>query len=244
MLQSDVQSGRRFSSPGDDGDLAIGDIFKPLEILSIDEDTYDHSVNFEFTFQDKTLFAHLVAADRLALVDFDLLITTFLQEASTFGTSFVSSVDGRQAIDSLPISQSVFTAPPHFQSAIDALCQSAFCAEVDGGYLWTSSVRPFMESARLWVGDKTRDEVRETELTEIWDTMPPKLRSLIRGKQKGSLNVLGLAMVIGNFRYGGRWHEKPKNKDNFQGRDLSLSGGHIPTAKEIGRLYSDGKLRD
>ena len=241
VLPEDVLRERSFTTPGDDRDHVFGQMFSPLDILSIHEDTFDHSVNFNFTFPEKTLRLHLEASDRLARVAIDHLITIYLLEASTFGASFESSVDGREAIGSMPISQSVFQPPLHFEKAIGALCHCGFCTETDGGYLWTDAARPFMESAGLWIGDQTRDEVREAELIEIWETMPARLKSLFTENNKGGLDVLSLAVAMSRFWYGGKWHEKPESGAAI-GSDVIIKGGHTPTAKEIGRLYADGKL--
>lgn len=240
-LPDDVQKDRAFSSACGDEEWGVRGVFKDLEALSIDDQTYDHSVNFNFVFQEETLRANLEATDRLASVDLDHLITTFLSEASRLGPSFRSLKTGREAIDSLPISQSVFQAPQHFQKPIDALCQSGFCAKVDSGYLWTASVRPFMERAHLWFGDRTHVEIREQELVEIWDAMPSKLRHLVTQNRDGILDVLNFAMAMSHLWYNGKWHEKPERYDNL-GPD-SLKGSCLSTANEMGRLYKEGKLK-
>lgn len=243
VLPEDVPRDSAFSAPGGDSPEAFAEVFRPLGSLSIDDETYDHSFNFAFTFQEATLRAHLEATERLASVDFDRLLTSYLREASVFGKSFLSYVTGREALDSLPISQSAFRAPPHFKGAIDALCRSGFCAEVEGGHRWTIALRPYMEAAYLWVGERTRDEVREAELTEIWETMPPRWKSLLTNRPRGEFDLLSLALIMSNFWYRGRWHEEPESKDRVLRGAEGLKGEHIPTAGQIVRLYSEGRLK-
>lgn len=244
VLPIDVNRGGAFVTPGDDRDLAFGRIFGPLDILAIDDDTFDHSVNFKFTFPEETLRSHLEASDRVAAVVVDDLMTAFLDEASAFGAALELFVDSRQAVAaSMPVVRSVFQPPQHFEKAVGALCQSGFCTETADGYLWADSVRPFMEVAGLWIGNRTKDEVREDELIEIWKTMPIRLKSLLTKGSNGGLDVLSLAVAMSQFWYGGKWHEEPLNKGETSS-DIILKGGHIPTAKEIARLYSSGKLTD
>lgn len=239
-LPDDIQQGVTFSTPSDDRDLTIGELLNPLGILSI-KDSIGSTGYIKFIYPEDTLRAHLEATDRLSLVDFDRLMTTFLSEGSIFGKSFRSSETGKEAIASLPISQSVFQVPTHFQEPINALRQSGFCTAVNGGYLWAEPIRPFMETAYLWRGDQTRDEIREAELTKIWDEMPPKLRSAI---MESGLNVIDLACVMSLLLYDGKWHTKPKYKD-IDPNDVEsyMRGSDLATAIEIGRLYRDGKLQ-
>lgn len=243
VLPGDVPHASAFATPSGEEHLVLGRAFQPLGILLIDDETYDHSANLAFTFPEASLRAHLEATDRLALVALDPLIPTFLSEAARFGSAFRSSRDGREAIASLPISQAAFDVPAHFQAAVQALCQCRLCAQVDGRTRWSAPVRPHMEAAYLWIGDQTRDQVREAELTKIWTTMPAKLKSLVTGGGKGGVDVLSLALALTHLWYKGKWHKTPRNRELVKLGADGISGDHIVTAKEISRLLEDGKLR-
>lgn len=238
LLPSEVERNCSFATPSGDDHLIIGNVFEPLNILSIDDDTCDHSAFLRFTFLEETLRIHLEHSDRLNLVDRDHLITTFLSTASEFGSRFESSVTGKQAIESLPVPQATFVVPSHFEGPIDALCDVSLCSKKKGGYRWGAAIRPHMQSARLWIGDQTKKEIRENELIKMWRTMPLQLKSIVT--DSGNIEIGSLAVAIAHLWYDGQWHRKPENS-----KQLDLDSDprmDLATAKEICRLHRKGKL--
>ena len=242
-LPEDVPKETAFTGPGSYLTDDFQRIFRALGCLQINDPIYDNMVRFRFAFQERNLREHLEASGRLEAIPRDDLFTTFLRWASELGRGFVSFSLGREAIGSLPIVQSDFPAPPHFNRAIDALCDCGFCARVENGHRWTEAIRSYMESAHLWVGEKTRDEIREAELIEIWDSMPAKLKAPYVKELKGHFDVLTFALLMSHFWYRGTWHEKPESLHRVRLGAASFKGEHIPTAKELFDLHAKGKLK-
>jgi hypothetical protein len=239
-LEPDVPNGAAFRSLLEEQDEQTADALRALNLLDCGERGYDGIYICRFTFAAPTLRAELSNMAAPNLLNVERLIPAFLVQASMFGGSFRSYRDGREALASLPIVQVSFELPSHFAVYVHALCDEGYCAHDANGYVWTRKIRPHMETARLWEGFNTRDELREHHLKKIWDTMPEALKRPFLQSGK-NLDVLSFAFAMGHFFYDDRWHTTPEHPRSFA--DGDLRGGFIPVADEIDTLIKAGKIR-
>jgi|GEM_PF-4396678 len=211
-------------------------------ICTLRNSCYGPWAKVEIHFKGRDLRTCLCDANIGNFIQEGELVSVFLEEAANFDSSFESSIDGRRALAALPVDWEWFTPPHYFAEPVNTLLNAGYCETNALKYRWTEKVRPQMEAALLWVGDKTSFQLREEELLQIWNTMPERFRMLFaqQAREKDSLDVINLAMIMGHFRYDGEWHEKPENLEGL--RQGILPGGQISTATELNRLFKSGKI--
>lgn len=243
----EVSSNSRFSieSDQDDPEL-IEKFFRKVStsgICTVGETDYEHRASVELHFDEVSLKDVLLDKNVSTLVDSSLVIEAFLDEAARFEKHFESSEDGRSALKSLPITMDWFSAPNHFVAVLDILAKSKFCEKIQGQYRWLSKTKPHMEAVHLWVDGKTIHQIQEAELSHIWNTMPKRFKApfLDHAKKVNGLDVLSYASLMGYLWYGDQWHEEPEDMESLRRGDLV--GGHISTAKALGKLFKEGKLK-
>ena len=214
------------------------------EICTVGETDFEHRAYVQLEFDEPNFRATLRKAKIDNFLRHHALLKTFLEGASWFDQHFESSKDGRRALAAFPIGRDWFSAPRHFIEPIKALSNAGYCESENGQFRWSQSIEPHMKAAKLWVGDKTIHQVRDAELKRIWDTMPERLKApfVDHALDVKGFDVLSFAMVMGQFWYDGRWHDAPEDPESL--RRGELRGGYVPTAKELGKLYDEGQLRD
>lgn len=221
-------------------------LFRALQatgVCTVGNTDYQHLAIVQVLFDGPDLRTSLRGADIEAFLEEGTIIPVFLEEASGFDRHFESSRDGRPALAALPHGKGWFFEPRHFAAPVNALSDAGYCEPKGEQFRWSRSVGPHMQAAGLWVGEKTIDQIREAELSDIWDTMPPKFKQpmMDQAKQVNGLDILSFAMVMGHFWYDGKWHDKPENPNSL--KRGNLPGGFIPTARELGKLFDAGKLK-
>ena len=243
----EVSSNSGFSIESDQDDPELKEKFfrkvATSKICTVGETDYEHRASVELHFDAENLRDALLDTDISAFVEIDLAIEAFLDDSARFERQFESSRDGRPALKSLPITMEYFSVPKHFIAVLATLVKSGYCEGVQSQYRWLSKIKPHMEAVHLWADGKTRHQIREAELSHIWDTMPKRFKApfLDHAKKVNALDVLSYASVMGHFWYDYQWHEVPEDMESLKRGDLR--GGHISTAKELGKLFKEGKLK-
>lgn len=214
------------------------------DICSVGQTDYAHRAFVKLNFDTPNLRDALLEKKIRSFVSETETIEVFLGEAARFNCIFESSKDGRYALDSLPIMMEWFGAPRHFAIVLETLTDAGYCTKASSKFQWLSKIKPHMEAVQLWQYGKTVHEIRTEKLTSIWDSMPIRFKSPFseHGKKAGGLDVLSFATVMGHFWYDDRWHDEPEDPQSLKRGDL-LRGGHISTARELGRLFREGKLK-
>lgn len=212
-------------------------------ICTVANTDYEHRARVQVHFDDLNLKSSLKRAGIVSFVATDKTVAIFLEEAANFHRNFESSNGGQSALAALPIGKEWFSAPRHFVAAVTALSNAGYCECNGAQFRWSQSAEPHMEAAKLWIGEKSADQVREEELIRIWETMPTKFKDhlLSLAKESDGFDVVSLSMVIGHFWYDGKWHDAPEYPDSLKRGDLP--GGYIGAAKELDKLLQVGKIK-
>lgn len=243
----EVFSNSSFSIESDQDDPELKEKFfrrvSASKICTVGETDYEHRASVKLHFDAVNLRDALLDIDISAFVGSNLALEAFLDDAARFEGHFESNKDGRSALKSLPITMECFSAPKHFVAVLDTLVNSDYCERVQSQYKWLSKIKPHMEAVHLWTDGKTLHQIREAELSHIWDTMPKRFKApfLDHAKKVNALDVVSYASLMGHFWYSNKWHEQPEDLESLRRGDLR--GGHISTAKELGKLFKEGKLK-
>lgn len=236
-----------FSIESDDDNPELTETFfrkiSASGICSVGDTDYEHRAYIELTFNTPTLRETLENSNIAVPIEDGIIIAAFLEEASQFESYFLSAQDDRPSLESLPITMDWFSAPRHFASALDALVTSGYCELDQSGYRWLPKIRPHMETVHLWKGGKTIHQIREARLCHIWDTMPIRFKTVFLevAKKNNGLDIVSFAFLMGHFWYDEQWHEEPEDLKSLKRGDLR--GGVIPTARDLGKLFKEGKLK-